>query len=709
MGTRLPAAVVTVSLVALLVATVVAVTTGRSLGSDLNEEQIVALRASGALDVDTYLNSLQRQAESLSSSPQAVRAVEEFTSAHRELLAVPFEDLDDQTQAVVAHHQEEYIEPLAEAGRDIGIRDIVPANSASIHLQHEYAVDTGVIENPIALDDAEDGSRWSEVHQAVHPVYRDVVKRRELVDLMLVDADSGYVVYTTQKHPELGSSVDVGPFSGSVLAAAVDLVREDPAAGAIVTDLAFYDPQVTNPVGAVASPVLDGERLVGVLVMLFDSGGLTELLTADGAWDEGGFPETGETFLVGSDGTLRSEARSYVEDPVAYLDRAEELDQLNEEDRTAIEAAGSTVLIQPAADETLNAIEEGSQSVETRASLSGQDAFSAASPVGPEGLGWSVVSEVQVENAEQNVNDFMQLLIVGAATFMVLLAFAAVAWAAGIVRPVRAISDRLGTEAVDRDLVGLDQRGATPERTPIEVPARSPIEFHRLAESFDSMALALEQQRSDLATARADRLRLLRRMLPPAVADRVARGDVHQLEEIPQASVAAVVVLGLGALVRLDEAGSDRDRVDALHAELDEAAERHGLERVKVVGDAYIAVCGHDRPYIDHAPRAVAFAADARDAIRALAADLSVDLDIAAGVHTGPVTVGMTGGNRLLYDVWGETVTTAHHLARRAATGEILASESTRALLPDSVAVEAAPDAGDGAWTVAAHSMGGSV
>ncbi len=447
MGTRLPAAVMTVSLLALVVATIVAVVTGRELGQEINDDQLVALRASSAIDVTNHMASLSRTTEALAASPQAVVAVDEFAGAHRELQALTPEELSDQSDAVISHHRTEYIEPLEEAGRTIGVRDIVGTNPAAIYLQHDYAVDLGPVRRPAAVDDARDGSRWSEIHAAVHPVYRDVVQRRDLIDLFLVEPDSGYVVYSVNKRPALGTSLDVGPFSGSVLAQAVDLVREDPGAGVITTDLAAYDPALTLPVGAIAAPVLDGERLAGVLVLLYDADPITDILTAGEDWDDGGFPETGQSYLIGEDGTTRTEPRTYLEDPVSHLDRSEEIGLLSEEERTVIEAGSTTVLVQPVEEETVNAAEDENTSIETVPSMVGVESFSAVGPVPVGELGWSVVSEVSVDAAEGGLDEFQQLLIVGAATFVVALTFLAVAWAATIVRPVRAISDRMGSDA----------------------------------------------------------------------------------------------------------------------------------------------------------------------------------------------------------------------------------------------------------------------
>jgi class 3 adenylate cyclase len=125
--------------------------------------------------------------------------------------------------------------------------------------------------------------------------------------------------------------------------------------------------------------------------------------------------------------------------------------------------------------------------------------------------------------------------------------------------------------------------------------------------------------------------------------------------------------------------------VDDLHAEIDDIAASHGLDRIAVVGDAYFAACGHDQPYIDHAPRAVAFAAEVVETLAAAGARDGAALRAATAVATGPVTVGMSGRDMMVYDVWGPTVATAHTLARCARGGEVLVTGRTRQRLPDDV------------------------
>jgi len=83
----------------------------------------------------------------------------------------------------------------------------------------------------------------------------------------------------------------------------------------------------------------------------------------------------------------------------------------------------------------------------------------------------------------------------------------------------------------------------------------------------------------------------------------------------------------------------------------------------------------------------VVFAERVAEAVDALAQASSAPLATAIGINTGPVTVGMSGGTRLVYDVWGPTVTTAHALARAAHADEIIVTEATRARLPEEIEV----------------------
>ena len=108
----------------------------------------------------------------------------------------------------------------------------------------------------------------------------------------------------------------------------------------------------------------------------------------------------------------------------------------------------------------------------------------------------------------------------------------------------------------------------------------------------------------------------------------------------------------------------------------DEIAERHGLEKIKTIGDAYMCVAGIPDEKPDHAARAVRAALDiqsylaTQDTFRAR-----------IGIHSGPVVAGVVGRDKFAYDIWGDTVNQAARLEKAGETGEVTLSKNTCDLL----------------------------
>ena len=284
--------------------------------------------------------------------------------------------------------------------------------------------------------------------------------------------------------------------------------------------------------------------------------------------------------------------------------------------------------------------------------------------------------------------------LLGAVVFVIVLTFATVAWANRTVRPVRIISDRL--RLGHRQTVTIAD----------ELPPRSPLEFRGLARRFDAMNTALRTREDQVREAADERRQLLGRLLPVAVARRVEAGDRKVIDEVPRATLVVLVVEGLDQYAR-SAAGDANGRLGGVIDELDQIALHHGVERVKIIGDAYYGACGVTRPYLDQVPRTVAFAIDVRDAIRERGRDDGSELDVRIGVHTGPVSVGLIGSSRLVYDLWGSTVSEAHTLAATAAIGDILLSDPARERLPDHIDVTTAERVdGQNHWRLVPRDVG---
>jgi class 3 adenylate cyclase len=192
--------------------------------------------------------------------------------------------------------------------------------------------------------------------------------------------------------------------------------------------------------------------------------------------------------------------------------------------------------------------------------------------------------------------------------------------------------------------------------------------------------LFLRQRDLDQERTRSDGLLL--NILPQAVVDQLKTSSGERIaqafDDVSVVFVDAVDSTGQAARSTPEEfAGA----LDALFRWFDELADRHGLEKIKTIGDAYMAVAGAPVPMADHANAAVGMALEinaGRDTVRWPSGD---PIQVRGGVATGPVVAGVIGERKFAYDVWGDTVNLASRLQEAADPGQVLIAPRTADLV----------------------------
>lgn len=673
-ATRVALLIVVVAIVSLAVTAGVAFERGGALMDEAVSERLDAIAAGRAEGVVRHVTGLRDSVGRLAASPATGEAVIGFTAALEELAAVPVSrELEDR----LADHYLEQVIPDLEAtrGAPVPVASLLPVTDAAVRLQAGWVTTGGDDVAPSAVDDNRDGTAWTGLHALLHPTYRRIGDEAGLTDLALVSA-AGDVVYTARKGIDLGTNLRIGPHSGSVLAVAVSRVIADPVAGrSVVGDLARTEAAGDRPVGVVASPVFDGSRFVGVVVGQFDAAPLTRIMSAGGGWT--GLGQAGQAYLAAADGTMRSDARGLLVDPQGHLEAAG--DQLTAGQARAMRVLGTTVAFQPV---NADLVREASSGPGRGSTLSptGTEVVASWRPLDIEGLDWITVAEIPRTELEQPVARFGRVVLVAVAVVVLVTTFAAVGWANRLVEPLRQVADRLRRART---------RGVLTSSVPALRP-QTPREYRALSDHLDDMLTRLAERQQDVRRRQAERLTLVRQFLPPTMAGRAEAGEQDVLDRVERASVVVVELRGLGSLLQGESRAASRDLLGGLVDDLDAAAREHGLERFRLGGNSYAAVCGASRPLLDHARRALDFARDARNLLADLASQAGTSLASGVGLASGPIVVGLSGGDRLVFDCWGATVDRAGDLARAAASGELLVDPAGRALLPEEV-VTAAP------------------
>ncbi len=183
------------------------------------------------------------------------------------------------------------------------------------------------------------------------------------------------------------------------------------------------------------------------------------------------------------------------------------------------------------------------------------------------------------------------------------------------------------------------------------------------------------------AEARVDEL--LTNAIPAVIASRLKRGERRIAESYAATTVVFADLVGFTPWAQRTEPERVVAFLDALFSRFDELAEAHGLEKIKTIGDAYMAVAGAPEPRSDHAAAAVTFARAMGEAVRVVSAAQGLQFQVRVGVASGPVVAGVIGQRRLLFDLWGDTVNLASRMESSGVPGRIHLSAATRELLGD--------------------------
>lgn len=185
----------------------------------------------------------------------------------------------------------------------------------------------------------------------------------------------------------------------------------------------------------------------------------------------------------------------------------------------------------------------------------------------------------------------------------------------------------------------------------------------------------------ELADEKAKVDGLLRAILPETVVARLKAGETIIADRYDSATVLFADLVGFTAFAAQTSAARVVEVLDGLFSAFDAICKQLGVEKIKTIGDAYMAAAGLPQPRPDHAGAVVRLGLGMIDAVEKINQAKGLDFQLRVGIHTGPVVAGVIGRDKFIYDVWGDTVNVAHRLEDAGMAGRIQVSDITRQAL----------------------------
>jgi guanylate cyclase len=208
---------------------------------------------------------------------------------------------------------------------------------------------------------------------------------------------------------------------------------------------------------------------------------------------------------------------------------------------------------------------------------------------------------------------------------------------------------------------------------------------------FTLLAVFARQRRDALAALRVEQAKaesLLLNILPRSIADRLKAETRTIADQIGSASILFADVVDFTPLAERLPPAEVVGLLDHLFSHFDVLAERHGLEKIKTIGDCYMVAAGVPSPRPDHARALALMALDMQAAMRSAHEVGHLGLELRIGINSGPVVAGVIGRKRFLYDLWGDAVNTASRMESHGTSGRIQITRATKELLEDEFVCE---------------------
>jgi class 3 adenylate cyclase len=214
---------------------------------------------------------------------------------------------------------------------------------------------------------------------------------------------------------------------------------------------------------------------------------------------------------------------------------------------------------------------------------------------------------------------------------------------------------------------------------PILLRARifSSLEKKRLRDLDKKHLEMLNQEKELLEVEQLKTEKLMLNILPRPIADRLKRGEKNISGSYPDVTILFSDLVGFTKMSSQTSATDLVKLLNDLFTRFDKRADSLGVEKIKTIGDAYMAVAGLPIPRPDHAQLCAELALGMFEDLKAFNQENGKELDMRIGLNSGPVVAGVIGYTKFSYDLWGNTVNTASRMESTSRPGRVQVSPAT--------------------------------
>lgn len=540
-------------------------------------DQMASIRAGKQEEIVAYFENVRDLMRTVSNTAEVRQALIDTAATQPQMASDA--DLARAKAALADYYRNDFGKQyrIRNPGQNVDISKFVDSLPPQT-LAAQYAYIAGN-PNPLGkkndLDQATDGAAYNAVHARIHPYARRAVQNYGLYDFFLVDAQTGFVVYTYFKELDFATNLRNGPWAQTGLGQAFSKAAAAKSPDDVfITDYATYRPSYDDQASFVSTPIVQNGKTIGVFVVQLPIDRVNEIMTFKGKWKDVGLGDSGETYLVGPDKAPRSISRFMKENSAGFVESMRAL-KLPTDKLAAMDSRDSNIGLMQIDTQGVRQALEGKVGTAVYTDYRGIDVLGSFAPIDVLGLRWAILSEIDESESNLPIESLQRgILFAGLGT---LLLVGLIALFAGL-RLARSINMPLSQV---QDTVQKVSAGDLDARTGL----KSKDEIGQLAGAFDTL---LDEKVTELARAQKENEQLnnsvIEIMMSVAqLAQRDLNVKVPVSEDVTGAVSDAINMMAsstAGALKQVttisnqvsDSSGRVRERADTVLKLADEAS-----------------------------------------------------------------------------------------------------------------------------------------
>jgi methyl-accepting chemotaxis protein len=507
-----------------------------------NKARLVSLRETKKIQIENYFKTIASQASTFSKSYMVVDAMDKFSNTFMQVEQQTVGNDGENLESKLGERYR-YQQANTPGATSDALSRWMPKGKTSQILQNLYiSANSNPLGEKHKLDAASDRTMYSQVHGEYHPPIRKFLEEFGYYDIFLVDAETGFIVYSVFKEVDYATNLKTGPYSDTGIG---KVFRKALAAGSpdavVIEDFAPYEPSYNASASFIASPIYDVGEMTGVLIFQAPVDRINDVMTSGSDWKGVGLGDSGEVYLVGQDYKMRNNSRFLIEAPEEYFKLLKKLgeDPASIEKQKALKTSiGISEVKTPGSIGSL----KGKKDFQIFPDYRGVSVLSAYAPVDILGLKWGILAEIDeaeafaVQNSIRTASIYLGCALV-AGILIIALFFAT------------SFSNRI------REIVGSMRKIADGDLRNEALKVSSNDELGELQGTYNEMSEAMKSiasQAEDIANGRLDKEYSLKGELADSFGSMVTSLRGKEKADAEMARVAAIVENNPGNMMVAD-------------------------------------------------------------------------------------------------------------------------------------------------------------